>query len=87
MTEAARRTTITRLCLFALAFAVRMLVWHNNKVAIDGVQYVVTDVYQQDARLLTGGDLRTFLAGPDPPSDATWTKLAGSDIDGLAGAK
>lgn len=71
MTEAARRTTIICLCLFALAFAVRMLVWHNNKVAIDGVQYVVTDVYQQDARLLTGGDLRTFLAGPDPPSDAT----------------
>lgn len=71
MSEATKRTTVVCLCLLALAFAVRLVVWQNNKAAIDGVQYVVSEVYKQDARLLVNGDLRTFLTGPDPPSDAT----------------
>ena len=66
-----RRTAVICLCLFALAFSVRLVVWQNNKAAIAGVQYVVTHVYKQDARLLVAGDIRGFLAGPDPPSDAT----------------
>jgi 4-amino-4-deoxy-L-arabinose transferase-like glycosyltransferase len=48
-----------------------MIVWQNNKIAMDSVQYVVTDVYKQDARLLVNGDVETFITGPDPPSDAT----------------
>ena len=71
MTGPNKRTVIICLCLFALAFGVRLVVWQNNKAAIDGVQHVVTHVYKQDARLLVAGDVRTFLTGPDPPSDAT----------------
>jgi len=54
-----------------LAFGVRLLVWQNNKAAINEVQYVVTHVYKQDARLLIAGDISGFLTGPDPPSVAT----------------
>ena len=71
MIESNRRVLIICLCLFALAFVVRLIVWQNNNAAIDGVQYVVTEVYKQDARLLVARDIRGFLAGPDPPSDAT----------------
>lgn len=34
------------------------------------VQSVVTENYLRDARTLADGDLKTFLAGPDPPSNA-----------------
>lgn len=71
MTGPNKRTVLICLCLFALAFGIRLVIWQNNKAAIDGVQYVVTHVYKQDARLLVAGDVRTFLAGPEPPSDAT----------------
>jgi 4-amino-4-deoxy-L-arabinose transferase-like glycosyltransferase len=71
MTGLRKRNVLICLCLFALAFVVRLVVWQNNKAAIDGVQYGVTHVYKQDARLLVAGDFRTFLTGPDPPSDAT----------------
>jgi 4-amino-4-deoxy-L-arabinose transferase-like glycosyltransferase len=71
MTGLNKRTLLICFCLFALAFAVRLVVWQNNKAAIDAVQYVVTEVYKQDARLLVAGDVRGFLAGPDPPSDST----------------
>ncbi len=71
MTGPNKRTAVICLCLFALAFFVRIIVWQNNKSAIDGVQYVVTEVYKKDARLLVNGDARGFLTGPDPPSDAT----------------
>src|SRR6266550_1514403 len=57
--------------LFVSAFGVRFLVWQNNKIAMDGVQYVLTDTYKADAKTLLNGDVRTFLAGPNPPSDAT----------------
>lgn len=71
MIDPDKRTAAICLCLFALAVAVRLVVWQNNTRAIDAVQYVVTEVYKRDARLLVAGDVRTFLAGPDPPSDAT----------------
>jgi 4-amino-4-deoxy-L-arabinose transferase-like glycosyltransferase len=71
MTGNAKRTAVVCLVLFALALVVRLNVWQNNKAAIDGVQYVVTHIYKQDARLLVNGDISTFLTGPDPPSDAT----------------
>ncbi len=58
------------LVLFAVSAAVRLLVWQNNQIAMAGVQYVVTDNYKADAAALLRGDLKTFLAGPNPPSDA-----------------
>jgi|GEM_PF-1681063 len=58
-------------CLFAIAFGVRFLVWQNNKITMEGVQYVVTQMYKNDAKTLLAGNLREFLAGPNPPSDAT----------------
>jgi 4-amino-4-deoxy-L-arabinose transferase-like glycosyltransferase len=71
MSKTTKRTTVICLCLFALAFVVRLIVWQNNKIAIDSVQYVVTEVYKQDARLLVSGDIEQFITGPNPPSDAT----------------
>ena len=56
--------------LFVLSAGVRFLVWQNNKVAMAGVQYVVTEGYQHDAGLLLDGNLPEFLSGPNPPSDA-----------------
>ncbi len=58
-------------CLFAIAFGVRFLVWQNNKIAMDGVQSVVTQMFKNDAKTLLAGNIRAFLAGPNPPSDAT----------------
>jgi len=66
-----KRKWVICIFLFSLAFGVRLLVWQNNKTAIDAVQYVVTDVYKRDARLLVTGDVGAFVTGPDPPSDAT----------------
>jgi 4-amino-4-deoxy-L-arabinose transferase-like glycosyltransferase len=65
-----RRTLIIFLGLFVLAAAVRFVVWQNNQLATDEVQDLVTIMYQDDARILASGDIRTFLAGPDPPSNA-----------------
>lgn len=66
-----RRDAIVCVALLALAFGVRFVVWQNNKIAMDGVQYVVTHLYKEDARTLLRGDVGTFLAGPNPPSDAS----------------
>lgn len=66
-----KRNVTICVCLFALAFGVRFLVWQNNKVAMDGVQYVVTHMYKEDAKTLLTGGIGAFLAGPNPPSDAT----------------
>ena len=59
------------LVLFAIAIGVRLLVWQNNRLAIGEVQWGVTKLYIDDARNLVRGDLKTFLSGPNPPSDAT----------------
>ena len=59
------------LVLFVLSVGVRLLLWQSNKVAMAEVQYGPTDLYKDDARTLLRGDLKTFLAGPNPPSDAT----------------
>ncbi len=65
-----KRSLVICLALFAVAFAVRILVWQNNKVEMAAVQSVVTQNYLTDAATLANGDVRTFLAGPDPPSNA-----------------
>jgi 4-amino-4-deoxy-L-arabinose transferase-like glycosyltransferase len=66
-----QRRLIVYICLFGAAFGIRLLVWQNNTADIDVVQNVVTHVYKQDARLLAAGDIRGFITGPDPPTDAT----------------
>jgi len=37
---------------------------------MDGVQWMLTHIYTEDARKLVSGNLALFLAGPNPPSDA-----------------
>lgn len=56
--------------IFIASFAVRFVVWENNKVEMAGVQSVVTENYLRDADALAGGDIRTFLSGDDPPTNA-----------------
>jgi 4-amino-4-deoxy-L-arabinose transferase-like glycosyltransferase len=65
-----RLTLVICLALFAASFAVRVLVWQNNKVEMSIVQSVVTENYLKDARALANGDIRTFLGGDDPPTNA-----------------
>jgi 4-amino-4-deoxy-L-arabinose transferase-like glycosyltransferase len=65
-----RRKLVICLLLFVASLAVRVLVWQNNKIEMATVQSVVTENYLRDARALAAGDIRTFLAGPDPPSNA-----------------
>jgi hypothetical protein len=56
--------------LFAASFAVRILVWQNNKIEMATVQTVVTENYLRDAHKLASDDVRTFVAGDDPPTNA-----------------
>ena len=67
------RSAKIKICLLLLAISigVRLLVWQSNKIAIAGVQYSIVTLYLDDTATLLSGDLRTFLSGPDPPSDAT----------------
>lgn len=67
------RTTTLKICLilFAVSFGIRVLVWQNNKIAMDEVQNLVTIMYQGDAITLASGDLPGFLTGPNPPYNAT----------------
>lgn len=58
------------LVLFVLSAGVRLVVWQNNKIEMDGVQWMLTHMYKQEAGTLLSGDLALFLAGPNPPSDA-----------------
>jgi hypothetical protein len=64
-----RRLTIC-VVLFVASFAIRVVVWQNNKVEMATVQSVVTANYLRDARALASGDIRTFLSGDDPPVNA-----------------
>jgi 4-amino-4-deoxy-L-arabinose transferase-like glycosyltransferase len=65
-----KRKLIICLLLVVASFAVRFLVWQNNKFEMATVQSVVTENYLRDARALASGDIRLFLAGPNPPSNA-----------------
>jgi len=65
-----RRLLIPCAVLLLLALGVRLLVWHYNREAIAPVMSGLTAGYKDDARILARGDLRLFLRGPDPPSNA-----------------
>ncbi len=61
----------TILIIFCIAMGVRLLVWQLYRQDVDGVMSGLTAGYKSEARALMNGDLRLFLAGPDPPSDAS----------------
>ncbi len=65
-----KRKLIICLLFFIASFAVRVLVWQNNKIEMATVQSVVTENYLRDARAVASGDIRMFLEGPNPPSNA-----------------
>lgn len=67
------RISILKLCLllFVISAGIRVVVWQNNKVEMAGVQWGLTELYKNDAKYLATGEFRLFLAGPNPPSDAT----------------
>jgi 4-amino-4-deoxy-L-arabinose transferase-like glycosyltransferase len=65
-----KRKLLICLFLFIASFAVRFLVWQNNKLEMATVQSVVTENYLRDARALASGDVRMFVTGPNPPSNA-----------------
>ena len=65
-----RQKLVTCLVIFIASFAVRFIVWENNRVEMAGVQSVVTENYLRDAKALASGDIRAFLSGDDPPTNA-----------------
>ena len=66
-----RRLVMTCVILLLFALGVRLMVWQYNRAAIAPVMSSLTAGYKDDARILARGDLRLFLRGPDPPSNAT----------------
>lgn len=67
-----RRRVVICLALFLLALGVRFFHWQDNRPAF--VFNGMFAEYKAHALLLTHGDLRRFLAGNDPPSDADVVK-------------
>lgn len=70
------RPTISKLLLiclllFVVSASVRILVWQNNTGDIERVMSGVTQPYQSDARTLMSGAISKFVAGEDPPVDAS----------------
>jgi hypothetical protein len=60
------------LCLFILALGVRLLVWRDRgTIAIVHHGGMTKLFYRPLAEPLIKGDIKTFLAGPNPPNDAT----------------
>src|SRR5207237_5587989 len=58
--------------IFLIAIGVRVLHWKDNRQALPFVG--MAEEYQAHALLLVRGDLRHFLTGPNPPSDANVVK-------------
>lgn len=60
------------LCLFILALGVRLLVWRDRgTIAMVHHGGMTKLFYRPLAEPLIRGDIKTFLAGPNPPNDAT----------------
>jgi hypothetical protein len=59
------------LCLtvFAVAFGVRLLSWHDTRGEVWKVQTVVAEDYRSTARILQQGGLRAFLSPQSPLAD------------------
>jgi hypothetical protein len=58
--------------IFLIAVSVRVLHWQDNRQALPFAG--MAEEYQAHALLLVNGDLRHFLTGPNPPSDANVVK-------------
>jgi Dolichyl-phosphate-mannose-protein mannosyltransferase len=69
--ESARRMKTMVLCLtiFAVAFGVRFLSWHDTRGEVWKVQTVVAEDYRNTARILQQGGLRVFLSRQSPLAD------------------
>jgi hypothetical protein len=57
------------LLIFMLAFGVRLLSWHDTRLAVGKVQTAVTGDYQRVAQLLRQGGIPSFLSPSSPLSD------------------
>lgn len=66
-----RAIVIVAIALLVVGFVVRSATLFNYRSEIDAVQWALTLDYQSNARLLAAGDLAKFVAGEDPPVDAT----------------
>lgn len=58
------------LLIFLIALGVRLVVWQHNRAAIAQVMTQLTVTYKEDARTLARGELKLFLRGAAPPSNA-----------------
>lgn len=56
--------------LFLTAFSVRLVHWQDNRPLFSKVFIGMVRQYRDNAQLLLKGELKTFVAGPAPPSDA-----------------
>lgn len=69
-----RRHRLTKfgICLgiLLLALFVRTLHWQDNQPVFDVVFSGMASAHKENANTLLSGDLRSFLAGPAPPTDA-----------------
>lgn len=66
----ARRVRLTfALCLFLLAFGVRLLAWQDSRLEARRVQWAVADNYRHSARLLAEGGPASFFSRTSPLAD------------------
>jgi hypothetical protein len=64
-----RQTVAMGLLIFAVAFGVRLLLWHDTRREVWAVQTVVAEDYRRVARILREGGLNAFLSRESPLSD------------------
>jgi hypothetical protein len=58
------------LVIFLLAIGVRLFHWQDNRPIFPKLFTGMVENYKSNARLLTKGDVHTFVTGPSPPGDA-----------------
>src|SRR5438105_4753130 len=74
MASITRRKQLLLICtgIFLLAVGVRFLHWQDNRQSVPF--YGMTGEYKAHAMTLVRGDIKAFLRGPNPPSDANVIK-------------
>jgi hypothetical protein len=63
------KTIMLCLVVFAVAFGVRLLSWHDTRREVWKVQTVVAEDYRSTARILQQGGVRAFLSPASPLAD------------------
>lgn len=64
-----RQTLVMSFLIFAVAFGVRLLLWHDTRQEVWTVQTVVAEDYRRVARILVEGGLNAFFSRESPLSD------------------